>query len=209
MGRSGPAGATSPTERRTIMKNRVFAILLILVLLLGILAMGVFGEPEEAAPAEEETVTEQEPGTQEPDPSQEPADPTEDPAEPADPAEEPEEEPASQPEQRPAAQPTASLVITREGAGNGQPYVYSVADPEGRVTYVILRGSESSVKLVGLRPGVTYTVTELAQWSWRQPDGGSQSVTAVVGTVTAEFSAVRGETNGDWLSGNSVSAKEG
>ena len=65
------------------------------------------------------------------------------------------------------------------------------------------------MKLVGLRPGVTYTVTELAQWSWRQPDGGSQSVTAVVGTVTAEFSAVRGGTNGDWLSGNSVSAKEG
>ena len=227
------------------MKNRLISVLLILLLLAGCLAVGVFGAPDEAEAEPEETVEEQIPSVEQTEPQEElptePSDPAEqqDPSEepPAEPVEEPSEEPAEEPAEEPGESPseepaeepgqtkdpegapdqepekdpdpTCTLTITREDAGHDQTYCYAVTDTDGITAQVFIRAGETSCVLVGLKPGETYTVTEIAAWSWRQHDSGSKTVTASVGAVSVTFEAVRSENVSSWLSGISASAKEG
>lgn len=216
------AGTVFREERRMTMKNRVIAVLSILLLLTACLVTGVFGEPEDTSPAPEETsaaetVSATDPAEESTAPAEDHAEePAEDPAE--EPAEEPSEAPAEEPADAPAdepseetAAPTGTLTISRPEGGKGQAYCYSVTDSEGRVTRVVIRENETSVKLVGMTVGETYTVKEIRSWSWRQPDGGSQEITisAEQPDVVAVFEAKRGSVEDDWLSGTSEWTKGG
>jgi hypothetical protein len=174
-------------------------------------------EPVEEPPAEEPTVEEppvEEPTVEEP-PVEEPT--TEAPPVEESPAEEPpaEEPPVEEPGDKPETPPVqtgsgAFLTITREGAKE-QPACYCVEDGKGVSVCVVIPAGETSVKLAGLRAGETYTVTELAAWSWRQPKREAQSVTAAKAgeQLSVTFAAVRAPAEAGWLSGSDAWEKEG
>lgn len=89
-----------------------------------------------------------------------------------------------------------------------QSFLFTVSG-DGNTLEVVIHGSKNgknSVTIKGLKPGENYTVTEIANWSWRYtPTESSQTVNTTTwpaenGVVTVTFDNNREETK--WLDGN-------
>lgn len=90
-----------------------------------------------------------------------------------------------------------------------QSFLFTVSDGTNTLEVVIhgSKNGENSVIIKGLKPGENYTVTEIANWSWRYTPTGGNSRTvntttwpAENGVVTVTFNNNRKETK--WLDGN-------
>ena len=94
---------------------------------------------------------------------------------------------------------TCTLSITKQGGADNESYVFDVLKDGEKYSEVTVWGN-STERLVELPIG-TYTISEIAGWSWRYSanNGGSAALTAQ--NPTGSITCVNTKNNNQWLNG--------